>query len=105
MSKRGNISNRLGEFLFAGRRMKEWSQRRLAAETGISDPAISQIETGHIREPSFRDVVRLCRALGLSLDRAAKYAMDEIPHTGSVEAPMNRTGCDCPSCQGMTKLS
>lgn len=63
---------RIGELIGLARAIKGWTIRDLERETGISNALISQIETGHVKDPSFTKVVRLCEALGLPLDRAAK---------------------------------
>lgn len=62
----------LGELISVARECKGWSQRDLEKASGVSNPLISQIETGKVRDPGFTTVVRLMDALGLSLDRAAK---------------------------------
>lgn len=62
---------RVGELLGLAREIKGWTIRDLERETGISNALISQIETGHVKDPSFTKVVRLCEALNVSLDRAA----------------------------------
>lgn len=53
------------------RECKGWTLRDLEKKTGISNAAISQIETGKVKDPGFRTVVILADALGVSLDRAA----------------------------------
>lgn len=63
---------RVGELLGLAREIKGWTIRDLERETGISNALISQIETGHVKDPSFTKVVRLCEALGLPLNRAAE---------------------------------
>lgn len=62
----------LGDLIATARECKGWSQRDLERASGVSNPLISQIETGKIRDPGFSTVVRLVDALGLTLDRAAK---------------------------------
>lgn len=62
---------RIGELIGLAREIKGWSQRDLERETGISNPLISQIETGQVKDPSFTKVVRLCEALGVPIERAA----------------------------------
>lgn len=62
----------VGELIGLARAIKGWTIRDLERETGISNALISQIETGHVKEPSFTKVVRLCEALGLPLDRVAE---------------------------------
>jgi len=41
------------------------SQQELARLSDVDQQTISKIETGTIREPSHRVVVRICRALGV----------------------------------------
>jgi transcriptional regulator with XRE-family HTH domain len=53
------------------RQVKGWTIRDLERETGISNSLINQIETGHVKDPSFTKVVRLCEALNLPLEKAA----------------------------------
>lgn len=63
---------KLHEMLAVAREVKGMTLRELETATGISNPALSQIETGHTQEPSWRNVMRIARALGLSLDRLAQ---------------------------------
>lgn len=63
---------KLHELIALSRELRGKSLRQLERETGIANPVISQIETGHIREPSFRNVVKLSKALGVSLKRLAE---------------------------------
>ena len=65
---------RLGELIAVAREVRGWSQRDLERETGISNALICQIETGKIKDPGFSTVVRLVKALGVSMDRAADTA-------------------------------
>lgn len=62
---------RLGELIAVARECKGWTLRELEKRTGISNALLSQIETGHIKEPSWRNVVKIAKALGLKLDRLA----------------------------------
>lgn len=48
------------------------SLRELAAKSGLHYATIHQIETGYSTEPSFRNVVKIARALGVKLDTLAK---------------------------------
>lgn len=65
---------KLGELIAIGRECKGWTLRDLERETGISNALLSQIETGHIKNPSFVTVVRITEALGISIERAAQTA-------------------------------
>ena len=62
---------RLGELFAIARECKGWSLRELEKESGVSNALISQIETGKIKDPGFSTVVRLTRALGIGIERAA----------------------------------
>jgi transcriptional regulator with XRE-family HTH domain len=61
----------LGELLGMAREMKDITLRELERQTGISNAVINQMETGHIKNPSFANVVKVSRALGVRLDRLA----------------------------------
>lgn len=62
----------LGELIRAGRKKEGMSLRQLAAVTGITDVAISQIETGSVKSPAFHRVIRLAKVLNIPLRRAAE---------------------------------
>ena len=62
---------KLYEVLARARRAKGLSLRELEIATGISNGLISQMETGHIEEPAFRKIVKISKALDLSLDKLA----------------------------------
>ncbi len=49
-----------------------FSLRRLEKETGISNALLQQYESGYVREPSFRNVVKIAKALSLSLKELAE---------------------------------
>jgi HTH-type transcriptional regulator, competence development regulator len=63
---------RLGKLLATMRNVEGLSLRDLERRTGISNALISQIETNHVKEPSWRNVVKIARALNLKLDRLAE---------------------------------
>ena len=54
------------------RKQKGWSQEKLAVESGISYNTIIKIERGGIKNPKIETVVKLAKALGVSLDRLVK---------------------------------
>lgn len=58
--------------LSLAREVKGITLRELETRTGISNALLSQIETGKVREPSWRNVVKIAKALGLKLDRLAE---------------------------------
>jgi transcriptional regulator with XRE-family HTH domain len=63
---------RVGELLKLGREIKGWTVRDVERETGISNALVSQMETGHVKDPSFTKVVRICEALGIPINRVAE---------------------------------
>jgi transcriptional regulator with XRE-family HTH domain len=65
----------LGELFAVARECKGWTLRDLEKVAGVSNALISQIETGKVKDPGFSIVVRLCDALGLSIERAASTIM------------------------------
>jgi len=56
----------IGEKLRHFRESKGLSLRAAAEKAEISNPAISQIETGKIKNPGFDTVVSLCNVYGIS---------------------------------------
>lgn len=62
---------KVGELICVARECKGWTLRDLERQTGISNALLSQIETGHIKSPSWKNVVKIAKALGLKLDRLA----------------------------------
>lgn len=77
----------LGEFIAGQRRAAQLSLRQLAAQTGISNPYLSQIERG-IRKPSAEVLQQLAKAFRVSAEtlyvRAGILDPDDHPTT-SVE--------------------
>jgi transcriptional regulator with XRE-family HTH domain len=77
----------LGEFIAGQRRAAQLSLRQLAAQTGISNPYLSQIERG-VRKPSAEVLQQLAKALRISAEtlyvRAGILDPDDHPAT-SVE--------------------
>ncbi len=62
---------KLGEVLAARRRARNMTLRDLSDESGVSNPLISQIETGRVKNPGIFTVVKLADALGLSMSKLA----------------------------------
>jgi transcriptional regulator with XRE-family HTH domain len=85
--KIGNQLGSLGEFIAGQRRAAQLSLRQLAAQTGISNPYLSQIERG-LRKPSAEVLQQLAKALRVSAEtlyvRAGILDPDDHPTT-SVE--------------------
>jgi transcriptional regulator with XRE-family HTH domain len=63
---------KLGKLLATMRNVEGLSLRELERRSGISNALLSQIETGHVKEPSWRNVVKIARALNLKLDVLAE---------------------------------
>ncbi len=59
-----------------------WTNERLAAESGVPESSIQKYLTGKTAEPRYDSVIRLCRALGISVDAAcgidSNSAVEEI---------------------------
>ncbi len=51
------------------RNKKGWSQERLAREAGISYHTLIKIEQDRIKNPKLETLIKLARALGVSLDK------------------------------------
>ncbi len=50
------------------RKQKGWSQEKLAQEAGISYNTLIKIERGGIKNPKIETVIKLPKALNISLD-------------------------------------
>jgi transcriptional regulator with XRE-family HTH domain len=61
---------KLGELIAIARECKGWTLRDLERVSGVSNPLLSQIETGKVKDPGFSTVVRIIDALGVSIERA-----------------------------------
>lgn len=62
----------IAELISLSRELRGMTLRDLERATGITNPLLSQIERGKVKNPSFRSVVLISDALGLSLDRLAR---------------------------------
>lgn len=50
------------------RKQKGWSQEKLAVESGISYNTIIKIERGGIKNPKIDTVIKLAKALSITID-------------------------------------
>ena len=66
------IFMKLHEAIAYARECKGITLRDLEKKTGISNALLSQIETGHVKNPSFRTIVKIGEALKISLKRLAR---------------------------------
>ena len=55
-----------GELILVCRELTGWSQRRLAAHVGTSQPALARLETGNAM-PTVRTLLRIAEAAGFEL--------------------------------------
>lgn len=69
----------LGELVRKARQRKGWSLRDLERETGIKNPTLCWIENGHTKDPSWRNVVKIAKALNLKLNRLAECEPPPAP--------------------------
>lgn len=69
---------KLGQVLKMAREIKGISLRDLERETGISNALLSQIETSHVRQPGFQNVVKIARALNVKLDTLAEHSVTDL---------------------------
>lgn len=63
----------LALYLTKLRAKKKMTLREVEAVTGISNPYISQVETGKVKKPSFENVCILCRCYDASVLEASKH--------------------------------
>lgn len=61
---------------------KGWTNQKLAEKSGVPEPTLQKFLTGKTLDPRFDNVVRLCRALDISVDALcgidSNAAIDEI---------------------------
>lgn len=69
---------KIGQVLSMARGISGKSLRDLERETGISNTLLSQIETGHVKNPSFQSVVKIARVLNVKLDVLAEHAVPDL---------------------------
>ena len=62
---------KLHEAIAQRRQSRGISLRQLEEKAGVSNSLLSQIETWRVKEPGFRTVAKISKALGLSLKQLA----------------------------------
>lgn len=75
---------KVGEIIALVREAKGMSQRDLEKASGVSNALISQIETGKVKDPGFSTIIRLARALDLSINRLAAPFESYLDHMPKV---------------------
>ena len=81
-SKVGRTVEGLGEYLKEQRVAAELSVRQLAAQAGVSNPYLSQIERG-LRRPAAEVLQQIAKALRISAEQLYIRAGIVDPHAGS----------------------
>lgn len=64
----------LGDYMREKRKEKEWSQRDLAAASGISNAEISRLEAGKRKEPSIAVLEKIAKALNTPMSEVMEQA-------------------------------
>jgi HTH-type transcriptional regulator, competence development regulator len=62
----------IGRILREAREDAGYSLRMAERATGVSNALISQVETGHIKKPSFDTVIKLCDVYGIKPSKLTK---------------------------------
>ncbi|EOQ19684.1 MULTISPECIES: helix-turn-helix domain-containing protein [Bacillus cereus group] len=50
------------------RKNKGWTQLTLAKQSGVPQPTISQIERGERTSPSYQNIIKIAKALEISIE-------------------------------------
>lgn len=59
---------KLGKLIATVRDVQGLTQRQLQHKSGIPHATLAQIESGYVKEPSWRNVVKIARALNINLN-------------------------------------
>src|SRR5215208_6442913 len=78
----------IGERVQSVRRLRMWTQARLAQEAGVSPTTVSGIETGKTGRPHFGTLGKLARALGVAPEELLDSSREPIKPRGP--APLAR---------------
>lgn len=93
--------DRLADRLKHARKLRGYTQKTLAAKSGVTQPTISDIETGEIKEPGGETTLNLCEALEISpawlLRGTSPMALDEKPLPADVVEAAHNFGKLAPS--------
>src|SRR3990172_13141578 len=79
---------RLGALVRTLRRRLGWRQVDLARRAGVSQSAVSRLETGHLDELSLSTIRRIAAALEITVDFAPRWRGGELArllHAGHAE--------------------
>jgi transcriptional regulator with XRE-family HTH domain len=72
----------IGERVQSVRRLRMWTQARLAQEAGVSPTTVSGIETGKTGRPHFGTLGKLARALGVAPEELLDSSREPIKPRG-----------------------
>ena len=64
----------LGDYMREKRKERDWSQRDLAAASGISNAEISRLEAGKRKEPSIVVLEKIAKALNTPMSEVMEHA-------------------------------
>lgn len=70
-----NENNRLKN-IKALRESKGWTQEKLAQQAGISYQTLIKIEHGGIRNPRMETLIKIARALNITIDKMVDYKVN-----------------------------
>jgi len=73
------VNQKLGTFLKYSRQSKELTLREVEATTKISNAYVSQLESGHVADPSPTMLDKLADCYGVSYTKLMKLAGYRIP--------------------------
>jgi transcriptional regulator with XRE-family HTH domain len=77
--KRPKTPSEVGQLLRMAREIGGFTLRDVDVATGINNGLLSQIETGHIKNPSFETVVLIAHAIALPIEVLASKITAQLP--------------------------
>jgi transcriptional regulator with XRE-family HTH domain len=94
---------RLGRSVREGRALRGWSQSQLARQSAVGLTAVTDLEQGRSREPSFRVVREIVEALGMDLHRVGRVEAPVVPPRADL-APRRREPRIAPGNQNLVRM-
>ena len=68
---------KIGDIIRWARAERDWTQKKLSQESGLSQTDIARIENNVTKKPSAKTVGRLSRALGIGIEELEKHTREE----------------------------